>query len=112
MAPALLLLLKSIIAPRIAGSLFRKAGAAIRRRREKRKGGAVVKNAGKWLGWVVRLKVIPSGWLTCAAGFAAVVNGGLCLLGASVSGLACPDDPLAWIVGGATAVGFGRRGTK
>ena len=66
-------------------------------------------NAVKWL---LRLDVIPRGWLTVVAGFAGLVNGIACLAGLQVPGVACPVDPWLLITGGLAAIGLGRRGTQ
>lgn len=59
--------------------------------------------------WLLRLEVIPRGWLTLAAGFSAVLTGVACFAGVQVPGIDCPADPWLLVTGGLAAIGLGRR---
>lgn len=64
----------------------------------------------KAIQWLLSLDFIPRGWLTVLAGFAAILTGLACLTGvAEATGLSCAADPWTMIVGGAAAIGLGRR---
>lgn len=63
------------------------------------------------LGWLVNLKVIPSGWLTKSAGWLGIVTAAFCLFGHPLSFLPCANDPATALTVGLAAVGLGRRGT-
>lgn len=63
------------------------------------------------LSWLVKLKVVPGGWLVYLTGFTALLLGVTCALDVhQLPGLdlPCPEDPWAFIVGGAGAIGFRR----
>lgn len=65
---------------------------------------------GKIVKWVLQLGIVPAGWLTYIAGFAAMALGAACLLGADLPALhlPCPKDPLDYLLGGATVIGLRR----
>lgn len=63
----------------------------------------------KVIAFVLRLGIIPKGWLTYLSGFAAFVLGLACVLGVDGAlALPCPEDPMALMLGGAAVIGLRR----
>lgn len=62
--------------------------------------------------WIFNLHIVPSGYLTKAAGWVGVLVALLCVLGHAVPGVPCPVDPQTALVTGVTGligIGLGRR---
>ncbi len=105
----------------LGGKLIEGVVGAVRRRRARRaaerealglpsRGERRIVN--KILSLFLKLGVVPQGWLTYVAGFAAFALGLACMLGAgnaiAVLHLPCPSDPLAYMIGGAGVIGLRR----
>lgn len=61
------------------------------------------------IAWIVKLQIVPSGWLTIGSGVAGILMGVLCYFGVQIPGVPCPADPSTAIVAGAGLIGLGRR---
>lgn len=88
-------------------NLFRKAWLASKVKAILKEGNVDALKAV--LGWIVKLKVVPSGWLTVGAGATAIAMGLLCYFGVEIPGVTCPADPALAITAGAGLIGLGRR---
>ena len=66
---------------------------------------------GKALGWLINLKVFPTGTLTKAGGWLGILSAVFCLLGHPLPFLPCASDPITSLTAGLIGVGLGRRGT-
>lgn len=63
----------------------------------------------KVIQFVLKLGIIPKGWMTYLTGLAAILMGAACMVGASPTlGLPCPDDPWTLLLGGLAAIGIRR----
>ena len=62
------------------------------------------------LSWIVKLNIVPSGWLTVGSGAVSILLGALCYFGVQVPGVECPADPTVMLTTGAGLIGLGRRG--
>ena len=63
----------------------------------------------KIVGWLVKLQIVPSGYLTIGSGAVGIAVAILCMLGVQVPGVDCPTDPTVLLTAGAGLIGLGRR---
>ena len=62
------------------------------------------------LGWVFKLNLVPSGYVTLIGGWGLIAFYLLCLLHIQIPGMAtCPENPVEALMTGLIGVGLGRR---
>ena len=64
----------------------------------------------KIAGWLFKIDIVPSGYLTLIGGWGSILFYLLCLLHVQIPGLGCPDNPVEALMGGLGLIGLGRRG--
>lgn len=87
-------------------SVFRKAWLGIR---VKQILGGDMDALKSVLGWIFKLDIVPSGYLTVIGGWGSLLFYLLCLLHVQIPGMPCPDNPVEALMTGLIGVGLGRR---
>lgn len=63
----------------------------------------------KIAGWLFKLDIVPSGYLTLIGGWGSILFYLLCLFHVQMPGIGCPENPVEALMTGLIGVGLGRR---